>query len=81
MFDWYFAYLMMIRGIRASWRYIRRNFEAISKQFTIIGTAAYTSAFIYWIEKGFDFNVLKLAISGIFLVGIAKKLKSHSTNQ
>ena len=56
---------------------VRAHYHAIAFQFRHLGTAAYTSAFVYWIEKGFDINVLKLAISGIVLVGISNHLSSQ----
>lgn len=77
MFDYYLMYYLIVRIYKKAAERVKAHYSAIAFQFRHLGTAAYTSAFVYWIEKGFDLNVIKLALSGIVLVGISNHLSSQ----
>lgn len=77
MIDITLLYYIVVRRYKKAAVRVRAHYSAIAFQFRHLGTAAYTSAFVYWIEKGFDINVIKLAVSGIVLVGISNHLSSQ----
>ena len=77
MIDYSLLYHIVVRHYKKAAVRVRAHYSAIDFQFWHLGTTAYTSDFVYWIEKGCDINVIKLAVSGIVLVSISNHLSSQ----
>ncbi len=66
---------ILIKKARLFLEFAYRHRRVIAKHTEHLGQAAYTAAFLYLIEKGFDLNALNLAVIGLLLVWLAKRLK------
>jgi hypothetical protein len=74
MFDFIYIYYLFIKWLKVAVLFAKSKKSFVAVQLNLLGTAAYTAAFVYAIEKGLDFNVLKLAIIGVAIVTLAHKL-------
>ena len=74
MFDLYLIYRMAIRYILIGVRFVHSQKKNVATQLKLLGTAAYTSAFVYAVEKGVDLNAFKLTACGVLVVALAEKL-------
>lgn len=75
MFDFCLVWYLFVRYLKNVVRYMNRKRNNIAVHIGKLGTAAYTAAFVYAIEKGIDFNFLKLTVIGIVVVAMAEKVK------
>lgn len=73
-FDYIFLYYLLIRYLKKAVKLFVAKRSAVANQLNVLGTAAYTSSFVYVIEKGFDFNFLRLALVGVAVTALASKL-------
>lgn len=65
MYDFDYAYFWVIAWLKKGIQLFLSKRIFVADQLKILGTAAYTSAFVYVIEKGFDLNFGRLAIIGL----------------
>jgi len=74
MFDIVLIYYLLVGWLKSLVVYAKNKRAIVSAVLSQLGTASYTAAFVYAIEKGLDFNVLKLFAIGIIVIVIAQKL-------
>jgi hypothetical protein len=74
MFDFDLIYYLFIKYLKAVVHFAHKRKKEVAVQLKLLGTASYTAAFVYAIEKGLDFNVLKLTVIGVLVVALAEKL-------
>lgn len=67
-------YRLFIKWLKLSGRFAKTKRAIISAVIKQLGTAAYTAAFVYSIDRGLDLNVVKLFVIGIIVIVIAHKL-------
>ncbi|AUI88848.1 hypothetical protein BS333_20970 (plasmid) [Vibrio azureus] len=74
MFDFYIIYDLFVKYLKVVVHFANKRKKEVAVQLKLLGTASYTAAFVYTIEKGLDFNVLKLTVIGLLVVALAEKL-------
>lgn len=74
MIDYFLVWFVIIGYVKKLAKMANQKRPVIASHIGKLGTAAYTSAFVYAIEKGIDFNVLKLTLIGVVVVAMAEKL-------